>query len=473
MHVGTMARTRFFNDVLDQFDRAAKYTEHPAGLLAQIRVCNSVLRLRFPVELDDRNIHVVEAYRAEHSHHRMPTKGGLRYSPDVDQDEVMALAALMTYKCALVNVPFGGAKGAVKIDPRTMSPREVERVTRRYAAELLKKNFLGPSVDVPAPDYGTTEREMGWIVDTYRELRHDDLNAFGCVTSKPLSLGGIPGRTEATGLGVFFALRRATSDPELMKQVGMELGISGKRCVVQGLGNVGSHVALALESAGAILVGLIEVEGALVDPNGLGARDVLEYRRQTGSLVGYPGAQLIERDLGLELDCDVLVPAALQAVIDGHNAPSIRAKLVVEAANGPVTAEAERILGDRGVRILPDIFTNAGGVTVSYFEWLKNLHHVSFERMTTGWEAKTNQHFAEAIEKLTGKRLELEERVELARGPSERELVRSALEHTMVVAYEAITELRLRRGFGDLRTAAYVLAIDRVARTYEAAGIFP
>jgi len=258
-----------------------------------------------------------------------------------------------------------------------------------------------------------------------------------------------------------------------MKRLGLGLGLAGKRCVVQGLGNVGSHVALALEDAGAVLVGLIEVEGALVNPRGLSARAALEHRRETGSLEGFGGATLIERDRGLEVECDFLIPAALQSVIDENNAPRLRTKLVAEAANGPVTAGGERVLRDRGIQILPDIFTNAGGVTVSYFEWLKNLHHVSFERMTTRWEATINEHFADALEKLTGKSLEIAERVELARGPSERELVHLALEHTMIVTYEAIFELMARRRFEDLRMAAFVLAIDRVANTYAAAGIFP
>jgi glutamate dehydrogenase (NAD(P)+) len=372
-----------------------------------------------------------------------------------------------------VNVPFGGAKGAVKIDPRACSPRELERVTRRYAAELLKKNFLGPALDVPAPDYGTGEREMAWIADTYRALHQGDLNAEACVTAKPLNLGGIPGRAEATGLGVFFALRRVTTDTGLMKRVGLEPGLAGKRCIVQGLGNVGSHLALALQRAGALLVGLIEIDGALVDPKGLDVSAVLEYRRQTGGISGFPSVQAMARDEALELDCDILVPAALQGVIHEDNAARLRARVIAEAANGPITSGADQVLRERGALVLPDIYTNAGGVTVSYFEWLKNLQHVSFERMTTRWEATVNQHFAEALEKLTGRQLDLEERAELARGPSERELVHSALEHTMVVAFEAILELMQRQKLDDLRTAAYVLAVDRVASVYAASGIFP
>ena len=468
-----MAKLSFFGNVADQFDQAASFTSHSSGLLEQIKACNAVYRMRFPVKMDNGDINVVEAYRAEHSHHRLPTKGGIRYSPDADQDEVMALSALMTFKCALVNVPFGGAKGAVKIDRNKLSERELENVTRRYATELIKKNFLGPAVDVPAPDYGTGEREMGWIADTYRQLRQGELNADACVTAKPLVLGGIPGRTEATGLGVFFGLRRYLDDIEEMRCIGLAPGIKGKRCVIQGLGNVGSHAAQALQAAGAVLVGLIEQEGALHCEDGLDLHAVLVHRKETGSILDFPGAKNLDRDRGLEIPCDILIPAALQGVIDDSNALRIQAKIIGEAANGPITVVGEKILLQRGIVVLPDLYLNAGGVTVSYFEWLRNLKHVSFERMTTRWEATVNEHFADALEKLTGDKLEPAERNLLVRGPSERELVHTALENTMIMSLRAILELKNRKSLPDMRTAALMLAIDRVARVYEAYGIFP
>lgn len=468
-----MSKLSFYQNVLALFSRAADFTHYSPGLIEQIKVCNSVYRMRFPLERDDGSIEVIEAYRAEHSHHRLPTKGGLRYSGDVDQDEVMALAALMTFKCALVNVPFGGAKGGIKVDPKAFSLRELERLTRRYATELHRKNFLGPAVDVPAPDYGTGEREMGWIADTYRTLSPNELNASACVTAKPLALGGIPGRTEATGLGVFFGLRRLAEEAGLMQRMGLTAGLAGKRCVIQGLGNVGVHAARALQGAGALLVGLIEFDGALHAPDGMDLEVVLRHRKETGSIRNCPGATTIDRDSALELPCDILIPAALQGVIDRENAERIQAKIVGEGANGPVTSAADRTLAGRGILVLPDLYLNAGGVTVSYFEWLKNLNHVSFERMTTRWEAVTNEHFAEAMERLTGKPLEPDERTRLVRGPSERELVHSALENTMIMALKAMLEIKQQRQLPDLRTAGYVLALDRIAHAYEAAGIFP
>jgi len=469
----TMTEMSFFRDVQEQFDKASTFTAHAPSLLEQIRACNGVYRIRFPVQLDDGSLKVVEAYRAEHSHHMMPTKGGIRYSADVTQDETMALATLMTFKCALAGVPFGGAKGGVKIDPRAHSQREIERITRRYAFELMKKNFLGPSVDVPAPDYGTSEREMAWICDTYRALRPDDLNASACVTAKPLSLGGIPGRKEATGLGVYFGVRELFDDESLLAPLGLTRGLAGKSIIVQGLGNVGYHAALAFEGAGARLVGLAELEGALYDPTGLSLAHVLAHRKRTGSILDFPGAQNLTSAQALELPCDVLVPAALQHQIVEQNATRVRAKVIAEAANAPLTTAADAILDKAGVLIVPDVYLNAGGVTVSYFEWLKNLEHVSFERLITRWEKTVGERFAEALERLTGKSLDTTARRDLAYGPSEQDLVRGALENTMSLSFRAMREVYRERKLPDLRTAAWVLAIDRVAEVYERSGIFP
>jgi glutamate dehydrogenase (NAD(P)+) len=468
-----MTDVTFFNDVQTQFDRAASFTAHAPGLLEQIRACNAVYRMRFPVKLDGGNIHVVEAFRAEHSHHCLPTKGGIRYSEDVTEEETMALAMLMTFKCALAGVPFGGAKGGVRIDSSHYSLREIEHITRRYAFELMKKNFLGPAVDVPAPDYGTSEREMAWIVDTYRALRPDDLNAAACVTAKPLSLGGIPGRREATGLGVFYGIRELFDDEPFAHSVGLTTGVAGKTVVVQGLGNVGYHAAYFFEQAGAKLVALAEREGAICCPDGLSLADVLAHRRDSGSICNYPGAQNLSSAAALELECDVLIPAALQHQITVENASRVRAKVVGEAANAPVTTAADDVLRHAGTVVVPDLFINSGGVTVSYFEWLKNLEHVSFERLITRWERTVGERFAEALERLTGKSLDADARRGLAYGPSEHDLVRGALENTMSLALRAMRELQRARSLPDLRTAAWVLAIDRVAEVYERSGIFP
>ncbi len=431
--------------------------------------------MRFPVRDDDGKIVVVEGFRAQHSHHRLPTKGGLRFSKLVDQEEVKALAALMTFKCAIVNVPFGGAKGGVRVDPHRSSDGFRERVARRYTTELLRKNFIGPALDVPAPDYGCGEREMGWIADTYQALSHGQLDAFACVTGKPLSMHGIPGRREATGLGVFLGLRQCMEVAEDMNPLGLAPGLAGKRVVVQGLGNVGYHAADFIQREGrAVIVGIAEREGGLYAPDGLDVQAVARHRRESGSILGFPGAEDIASSAKtLELDCDVLIPAALEYQITAENAPRIRARIVAEAANGPVDPEGEKILLDRGTLLLPDIYLNAGGVTVSYFEWLKNLSHTSFERMTTRYEELTNARWLEAVERLTGKSLPSRERRVLLEGPNELDFVRTALAETMELSYQRIHETWKSGGLPDLRTAAYRFGILQVAGAYLAQGIFP
>ncbi|MCW8140608.1 MAG: Glu/Leu/Phe/Val dehydrogenase [Planctomycetota bacterium] len=465
----------FFDDVSRQFDKAAAHARtYPPGLLEQVKACNAVYRIRFPVRRDDGGVQTIEAYRAEHSHHRSPTKGGIRYSLDVTQEEVMALAALMTYKCAVVDLPFGGAKGGIKIDPRACSVGMLERITRRYTAELIKKNFIGPSVDVPAPDYGSGEREMVWITDTYRELNPSQLDALACVTGKPLSLHGIPGRREATGLGVFFGIKEALDHTDDMKALGLTTGVAGKRVVVQGLGNVGYHAARFLQEAGAVIVGLAEREGAIHDPDGLDLESVMAHRRDSGSILRFKDAHnMTEPAQALELPCDVLVPSALENQVHEGNAERIKAKVVAEAANGPVTFDAAESLARKGVLVLPDIYLNAGGVTVSYFEWLKNLNHVSFERMTKRQHEATSRRLIGAVEALTGKSIGDAERRLLSQGPDEIDFVRSALEETMTRAYQVVHRLWKVRELPDLKTAAFLHAIERVADAYESQGIFP
>ena len=366
----------FFQGVARNFDKAAKFTRFSPGILDQIKACNSILRVKFPVKIGE-EIEVIEAYRVQHSHHKLPCKGGIRFSMEVDQDEVMALASLMTYKCAIVNVPFGGAKGGIKIDAKKYSEYELEKITRRYTTELVKKNFIGPGTDVPAPDYGTGAREMSWIVDTYTTLNPNEINAQACVTGKPISQGGVRGRAEATGLGVFFGVREAVKNEEDMAALGLSVGIAGKRVIVQGLGNVGYHAANYFQDEGAILVGLIEYEGAIYKADGLDLNAVVVHRKATGSILNFPGAEnILESAKGLEYPCDILIPAALESVINGDNADRIQAQIIGEAANGPLTPEADEILNGKGKLVIPDIYLNAGGVTVSYFEWLKNLSHV-------------------------------------------------------------------------------------------------
>ncbi len=466
----------FLATVDRNFAAAAAFLDYPQGLLDQIRVCNSIYKFHFPVRREDgKGYEVIEAWRAEHSHHKLPVKGGIRYSPDVNEDEVLALAALMTFKCAIVDLPFGGAKGGIKVDPRKTSPEQLERITRRYTAELVKKNFIGPGVDVPAPDYGSGPREMSWIADTYGQFNAGNIDAAGCVTGKPVWLGGIRGRKEATGRGVFFGIRECVNDAELMKRLGLPTGLAGKRVVVQGLGNVGYHAAKFLQEGGAVLVGLAEYEGAIASPGGLDVDAVVSHRTETKRITGFPGARSLATSAeALLLDCEILVPAALENVITTANAGSIRARIVAEAANGPVTADADAILRQKGVLVIPDMYLNAGGVTVSYFEWLKNLSHVRFGRMEKRYEEMAFARVVTSLESTTGKTLSEQERALLVRGADEEDLVNSGLDETMTNAYREIREVgRKFPKVPDLRCAAFISAIDKIAQSYMSLGIFP
>jgi glutamate dehydrogenase (NAD(P)+) len=470
-----MSQSQGFLDSVNQnFDAAASFLDYPPGLLEQIKVCNSVYKFRFPVRKEGGGYEVIEAWRAEHSHHKLPVKGGIRYSPDVNEDEVLALAALMTFKCAIVDVPFGGAKGGIKIDPRKVSVEQLERITRRYTAELTKKNFIGPGIDVPAPDYGTGPREMSWIADTYAQFHPGEIDAIGCVTGKPLTQGGIRGRKEATGRGVFFGVREALADVELLKTLGLSGGLAGKRTVVQGLGNVGSHAARFLQEGGAVIVGLSEWEGGIANPKGLDVAAAMKHRAATGKLTGFPGATDIASEEALFLDCDILVPAALENVITARNAARVRAKIVAEGANGPIAADGDAILRQKGVFVIPDMYLNAGGVTVSYFEWLKNLSHVRFGRMEKRFEEMSAARMVKSLEVATGKPLSDSERKLLIHGAGEEDLVNSGLEETMSVAWEQIRDAQMKHPrVPDLRTAAFISAIDKIAVSYMELGIFP
>jgi glutamate dehydrogenase (NAD(P)+) len=465
----------FFQSVERSFDKASKYTSWEQGLLEQIKACNSIYSMRFPVKMDDGHIEVIEAYRVQHSQHKSPCKGGIRFSMAVNQDEVMALAALMTYKCAIVNVPFGGAKGGIKISPRSLSTYELEKITRRYTSELVKKNFIGPGIDVPAPDYGTGEREMAWIVDTYQSLKPGEIDAAGCVTGKPISLGGVRGRKEATGLGVFFGVREVCLMEDIMKKQGLTVGIENKKVVVQGLGNVGYHSAKFFRENGAIVVSIAEFEGAIFNEAGLNEEEVFQHRKKTGSILNFPGATNLKNSGdALELACDILIPAALENVIDKNNAPNIKAKIIGEAANGPLTPEADDILAAKGVLVIPDMYLNAGGVTVSYFEWLKNLSHVRYGRLEKRFTENANINILHQIEELTGKKVTESEKEIIAHGPDEIDLVHSGLEETMINATREIMDIwKANPSIPDMRTAAYVCAINKVGTSYAELGIFP
>ncbi|RLQ87752.1 Glu/Leu/Phe/Val family dehydrogenase [Notoacmeibacter ruber] len=466
-----------FRESVDMhFERAVKRLELSPGLAQKIRVCNSTYTVRFGVRLRG-HIHTFTGYRAVHSEHAEPVKGGIRYAAGVNQDEVEALAALMTYKCALVEVPFGGSKGGLCIDPREWSEDELERITRRFASELIKRDLINPSQNVPAPDMGTGEREMAWIADQYRRIHTTDIDALACVTGKPLNAGGIRGRTEATGRGVQFSLQeffRHPSDVDLAKLEGTLLG---KRVVVQGIGNVGFHAAKFLQQEdGCRITGLAEYNGGLFDESGIDVAAAHAYFGEHGSFEGYPKGLFIQNSASLlEADCDILIPAALEGAINLSNADRIRAPLIVEAANGPVTAGADERLRERGVVILPDMYVNAGGVTVSYFEWVKNLSHIRLGRMQRRGEETRHRLLIEEIERATGTQLSDTFKQFYIEGSDELALVRSGLDDTMRVTYQAMREKwhesRKTEPTIDLRTSAYMIAVERIAASYRSLGL--
>jgi glutamate dehydrogenase (NAD(P)+) len=463
-----------FEEVCHFVENAAQHLDLDPALLEQIKQCNSVYEFNFPLRNDDGSKEVLKGYRVQHSHHKVPVKGGIRYSEEVDQEEIKGLAALMTFKCALVEIPYGGAKGGIKMNPRNYTENQLEKITRRYTTELIKKNFIGPALDVPAPDYGTGAREMGWITDTYMAFHPEAINAKGCVTGKPLSLHGIPGRTEATGRGVFIGLREAVSVEEDMKILDLNTGMTGKTVIVQGLGNVGYHAALYCEEAGAKVIGIAEYNGGIFDEDGINIDEISKYREANGGFKGYAKGKFVEdsREL-LTYECDILIPAALENQITGDNAHDIKAKIIAEAANGPVTQEAEQILLGKNVLIIPDLYINAGGVTVSYFEWLKNLSRVSFGKLQKRYEMKKFQTLVDSIEATTGQKFTDKQKDLIIQGASERDLVLSGLEETMVKAYHNMNNTRKRKNIESLRIAGFILALERIAISYRDMGIFP
>jgi glutamate dehydrogenase (NAD(P)+) len=468
-----------FRESVDMmFNRAVRLMDLSPGLEEKIRVCNSTYTVRFGVRLRG-HIHTFTGYRAVHSEHMEPVKGGIRYSLGVNQDEVEALAALMTYKCALVETPFGGSKGGLRIDPREWDEHELELITRRFAFELAKRDLIHPSQNVPAPDMGTSEREMAWIVDQYRRMYTTDINAAACVTGKPLNAGGIAGRVEATGRGVQYALREFFRHPEDVKAAGLSGTLDGKRVIVQGLGNVGYHAAKFLsEEDGCKIVGVIERDGAIVNPAGMPIEFLKTHIAANGGVKGFPRGTYTEDGAAvLEEECDILIPAALESVINLGNAERIRAPLIIEAANGPVTAGADDILRKRGTVIIPDLYANAGGVTVSYFEWVKNLSHIRFGRMQRRQEEAQHALLVNEMERLlknSGVKQGLSEafKTEYVRGAGELELVRSGLDDTMRAAYQSMREVwHGRKDVDDLRIAAYLVSIGRVAASYRSKGL--
>ena len=463
----------FRESVNMMFDKAIRLIDISPGLAQKIKVCNSTYTVRFGVKLRG-DIHTFTGYRSVHSEHKEPVKGGIRFATSVNQDEVEALAALMTYKCALVEAPFGGSKGGLHIDPTQWEPDEIEKITRRFAYELIKRDLIHPSQNVPAPDMGTGEREMAWIADQFRRMNTSEINADACVTGKPLNKGGIIGRVEATGRGVQYALQEFFRHKDDVKTSGLSGSLAGKRIIVQGLGNVGYHAAHFLSTEdGCKITAVIERDGAVINDDGININQLQTHLIENKGVKGFSGANYVSNGSEiLEKDCDILIPAAMEGVINLSNAQRIKANVIIEAANGPVTAGADEILTAAGTIIIPDMYANAGGVTVSYFEWVKNLSHIRFGRMQRRQQASSNHILVEEMERLIGKPVSEDFKNKFFKGAGELELVRSGLEDTMCTAYQQMHDTwRSNENIDSLRTAAYVLALTKVADSYRALGL--
>ena len=467
-----MVNQDFLNSTNKLFDQALSYTEISPDLATRIRVSNSTYTINFGVKLR-KEIHTFTGWRSVHSEHFEPAKGGIRYDINASQEEVEALAALMTYKCAIIEVPYGGSKGALKINPKEWTRSEIEKITRRFAQELIKRDLIHPAQNVPAPDVGTGAEEMAWIADEYRRIHPTDINALACVTGKPTQKGGLVGRSEATGRGVQYIIREFFRHEEDYLKAGFKGGLKDKKVVLQGLGNVGYHAAKFLqEEDGCRIVCVMEHNGAILNPDGLNIEKIKSHQSEHGSFEGCSEGKFeVNTSEFLTMECDILIPAAKENVIDKTIAQDIKAKLIVEAANGPITFEADGLLNERNVTIIPDIMANAGGVAVSYFEWIRNLRHIRFGRLEKRRNAFQFDTLISAIETMTGKEMPDKFKEQFIEGANEIDLVRSGLDDMMREAFQKVRQSMIENDIPNLRTAAYKVALDRIATSYDSIGL--
>ena len=460
----------FLNSVNQVFDEAASLLSLPDDLSLKIKLANSIYKVNFGVRLR-KNLYTFTGYRCVHSEHNEPVKGGIRYSLSSSEGEVEALAALMTYKCSLMDLPFGGSKGALIVDPHHWKQDELERITRRFTNELAKRDLIHPSQNVPGPDMGTDENVMAWMVDEYRRLYPTEIDAMASVTGKPIALGGVDGRTEATGRGVFYSILEFLNNDKDRKKSKLRREIEGQRIIIQGFGNVGFHAAELLYESGAKIIAVIERDASVVNEKGIDVQKLKKHFTRKRTFEGFDGFSKA-RGHFLSKECDILIPAATEGVIHKDNAAKIKAKLIVEGGNGPVTADADEILRKNGITVIPDFYANSGGVIVSYFEWVKNLSKMRYGLMQERDQEKRQSNLVAALEQMTSNSFPTEMKDEFIKGASEIDLVRSGLEEKMKEGYYAIHEaFHSDRKIKSFRMAAMVIAVKKVAEAYKYLGI--
>ena len=462
----------FKDNVNLHVDKSAKLLNFSDDLLEHLKSTHSLIKVNVGVVLDGK-INNFTGWRAVHSEHILPTKGGLRYSETVDQDDTEALASLMTYKCAIVNIPFGGAKGGLKINPKNYTMPQLREITKAFASKLINKGFISPALNVPAPDVGTSEREMEWILETYKTLKPDDINYRASVTGKPLHRGGIAGRTEATGRGIEEVIREIFRHEDTVKEAGLKNELKDNEIIVQGFGNVGSNLARHLYNRdNAKIIAIGEFDGYLYNKKGIDINALIEFYK-TNKTINNPKLGEFKNNPSelLELNCDILIPAALENAITINNVDKIKTKLIIEAANGPVSFEADQKLFEKGVMIIPDIYVNAGGVVVSYFEWVKDISHIRFGRVEKRFQEQKILDIIDLIDKKTNTKTDFDTIKKIIHGADEEDLAFSGLEDSMRNAFIEIynAKKQIKRSF---RESAYYVSLKKIRNFYTVEG-FP